>query len=156
LGRHVINATEIETSAEIQVRHEKPREEARIVCGLLKEYAARPAELNTEFLDVTATPDVHWMARWAWLLDRSELIRKPLSNIISRGSGLLEHATLDSLTRDELGLRMREIEIQLHHVLRLSHELRQSHEYKRAADQVKKLRLAAGLNAMKGGPLDPD
>jgi hypothetical protein len=52
---------------------------------------------------------------------------------------------------------MREIEIHLHHALRLTYELKQLlDQEKYLGDQVPKLRLAAGLNAMKGGPLRPD
>jgi hypothetical protein len=51
---------------------------------------------------------------------------------------------------------IREIEIHFHHTLRLAQELRQELDGERLADEVKKLRLAAGLNAMKGGPLDPE
>jgi hypothetical protein len=54
---------------------------------------------------------------------------------------------------------MREIEIHFHHMLRLTHELRQVIEIQKRSgmkDQVAKLRLAAGLNAMKGGPLNPE
>ncbi len=154
-------------------------EQARIVSGLLKEYAAKLAELNAELLGFSFKPGTTaCFAHTAWLLDQGELLRKPLSNIISRGSALLEYSSpeaiarlsavapvrerssLDFLTADELALRMREIEIHLHHMLRLTHELRESVEtglrkggYK--GDLVAKLRLAAGLNAMKGGPLNP-
>jgi hypothetical protein len=40
-------------------------------------------------------------------------------------------------------------------MLRLTHEVRQAVEKDGLKDEVAKLRLAAGLNAMKGGPLDP-
>lgn len=131
-------------------------EQARTVCGLLKEYAEKLSALNAEFLGLSNAPHLRTAPRSAWFLDQAELLRKPLSNILSRGSGLLQHAALDSLSEDELALRMREIEIHLHHMLRLAHELREGLEASRWTETVKKLRVAAGLNAMKGGPLDPD
>ena len=171
--------TEAPEVAETTESHLSVTERARIVCGVLKEYAAKLEELNAEILELPfgsfRSVEPHRLApRAAWLLDRTELLRKPLSNIISSGSALLEYsspdaiakmstvgpvrenASLDSLTADELALRMREIEIHLHHTLRLAHELRQNLDNIKLMDQVKKLRVAAGLNAMKGGPLDPE
>jgi hypothetical protein len=170
-----MNATATETMA--------PRmsvaEQARIISGLLEEYVNKLSALNADILDVMDTsrdwPWARHVRRAAWLVDQSELLRKPLSRIISRGSALLEHSRfipeesreepgldtpraqsfLDSLAEDELALRMREIEIHLHHMLRLTHELRQAIEKDSLKDEVAKLRLAAGLNAMKGGPLNP-
>jgi hypothetical protein len=143
-------------TVETNERRISVEEQARIVSNLLKEYAGKLAALNADLLGAvsnlsqTATPAL------ALLLDQGELLRPPLSQIISRGSGLLEHANLDSLTEDELVLRMREIEIHLHHTLRLTHELRQATENAHKSEKVTKLRVSAGLNAMKGGPLRPN
>ncbi len=134
-------------------------EQARIVLGLLKEYAEKLSSLNTDILEARTDPTRGLPLRTeraAWLLDQGELLKPPLSRIISRGSALLEHMNLDTVVEDELALRMREIEIHLHHTLRLTHELKQVFEQARNAEQIAKLRLAAGLNAMKGGPLRPE
>jgi len=136
-------------------------EQVRLVLGLLKEYAGKLLSLNEDLLearfDRSGYP-IHIRAeRVAWLLDQGELLRKPLSLIISRGSAFLEHSNLDTTTENELLLRMREIEIHLHHALRLTYELKQQTDQdKHLGVQVPKLRLAAGLNAMKGGPLRPE
>jgi hypothetical protein len=154
-------------------------EQARIVSGLLKEYAAKLAELNAELLDFSfeLREAARLAPRAAWLLDRSELLRKPLSNIISRGSALLEYSTpeavahlstvapvrvnasLDYLAAAELSLRMREIEVHLHHSLRLTQKLREAVDGLRKAglkkDLVAELRLAAGLNVMQDSPVNP-
>lgn len=177
-----MNATaEAPEVAETMELRPSAAEQARIVCELLKEYATKLAELNGEMLKlpfgsfVPSTIPLSQLApRAAWFLDRVDQLRRPLSKIISRGSALLEYSSpdavaklkavapvrenssLDSLTADELALRMREIEIHHHHMLRLAHEIRQGLTEVKWSEPVKKLRLAAGLNAMKGGPLDPE
>lgn len=128
---------------------------ARIVMDLLREYAKKLAQLNEELL--SANEGAGYTAnRAAWLLDQSEVTRKPLMAILSRGSGLREGSPLESITRDELSLRMFETEVHLHHMLRLAHQLRERITSAKLTEQVAKLRLSAGLNAMKGGPLKPD
>jgi hypothetical protein len=129
---------------------------ARTVSALLREYAAKLATLCDELLAVLAAPPRDTLDRAAWLLDRSDLVRKPLLVILSRGSGLRENGPLEPLTRDELSLRMFEAEVHIHHALRLTGQLRDKIAGSKYAGEVKKLRLAAGLSAMKGGPLDPD
>jgi|GEM_PF-6759778 len=142
------------TMVETNERRVSVEEQARTVSGLLKEYADKLTALNADLLDAICNPEM--TARAAWLLDQGELLRKPLSQIISRGSGLLEHAALDTIVEDELSLRMREIEIHLHHAVRLTHELKQILLDGGLAEQVAKLRVGSGLNAMKGGPLRPE
>lgn len=133
-------------------------EHARLVCGLLKEYTSKLASLNGELL--AAQIELHKYPqpeRMAWLLDQVDLVRQPLARVISRGSGLLEHSNLDSVTEDELAVRMREMDVHFHHAVRLAHELRTAIAGdRRLNEQVTKLRYAAGLNAMKGGPLRPN
>jgi hypothetical protein len=133
-----------------------PGEQARIVSRLLKEYTRKLSTLNADLIQALSNFSRSATQNMAWLLDRGELLRNPLSEVISRGSSLLEHTILDSVTKDELALRMREIEIHIHHAVRLTYELKQAVEKKRMASPIAKLRLAAGLNAMKGGPLRPD
>ena len=147
---------EIMTTAtdEANERRLSVEEQARIVSGLLKEYADKLVALNADLIDVKSNMDQN--ERTAWLLDRGELLRKPLAQIISRGSGLLEHAQLETVTEDELALRLREVEIHLHHALRLTHELKEMVDGYRVTEEVAKLRVSAGLNAMKGGPLRPE
>src|SRR6266498_1394511 len=98
MGGNVVNAT-VKATPPDAVNVE---EHARIVSELLKEYATTLAALNSALL--TAKED--GPERKAWLLDQGELLTKPLSRIISRGSGLLEHSSLEPLTEDELALRM--------------------------------------------------
>jgi len=132
-------------------------EQARIVMNLLREYAEKLSTLNREL----ASCSVSWQRgnpreQAAWLLDQSELIRRPLLTILSRGSGLRENAPLESITRDELSLRMTETELHLHHMIRQAGELRAQIEQKKLMAEVAKLRLVAGLSAMPGGPLHPE
>jgi hypothetical protein len=133
-------------------------EKARVVLVLLKEYANKLSSLIADLLDLKLYEHLgSGRERAAWLLDQGELLRKPLSQILSRGSAFLEHSNLDTTTENELALRMREIEIHFHHALRLTHELKQKiDEDKSLTAQIAKLRVAAGLNAMKGGPLRPE
>jgi hypothetical protein len=173
--------SEVPETAETTVSRFTIPDQARIVAGLLKEYSGKLAELNAELLEFSFEAKLarSLAPQAAWLLDQTEILRKPLSSIISRGSALLEYSSpeavaklrkvaplrddsyFDALTADELTLRMREIEIQLHHTLRLTHELRETikAELRRTGlreDLVARLQHAAGLNAMKGGPLNPE
>jgi hypothetical protein len=133
-----------------------PVEQARIVLRLLKEYTRKLSILNSNLLEALSDFARCTIQSMAWLLDQGELLRNPLSQLISRGSSLLEHTILDSVTKDELTLRMREIEIHMHHTVRLTYELRQAAEKKKMGASIAKLRVSAGLNAMKGGPLRPE
>jgi hypothetical protein len=132
-------------------------EKTKVVLVLLKEYTDK---LSAQVRDIL---DFFWqrsliapgsLERAAWLLDQGELLRKSLPQIISRGSALLEYLQLDTNTKNELSLRMSEIEIHFHHMLRLTHELKLAIDNQK--NNVAKLRISAGLNAMKGGPLRPD
>src|SRR5580658_10510699 len=102
-------------------------EKTKVVLVLLKEYTDK---LSAQIRDIL---DFFWqrsliapgsLERAAWLLDQGELLRKSLPQIISRGSALLEYLQLETNTKNELSLRMSEIEIHFHHALRLTHELK--------------------------------
>lgn len=147
-----MNGAAIEAPEQVNVE-----EQARTVMNLLREYAEKLVTLNRELASCLVT----WQRsdpfeQTAWLLDQSELIRKPLLTILSRGSALRENAPIESITRDELSLRMVETEVHLHHMIRQAGELRTRVVQEKKMADVAKFRLAAGLNAMPGGPLHPE
>lgn len=148
-----MNATEVETDSSGRRAHNE--EQARVVMSLLREYsgklAALAAELDQFVEQVRSRGWVDQPSKAAWLLDQSEILRKPFLAILSRGSGLRETAQLDSLVRDELSLRMFETEVHLHHAARLTLALRELLTNQKTADQVAKMRVAAGLPAIQGG-----
>ena len=133
-------------------------EQARTLVGILREYADKLMAANKELFAVLAEKDDGFLdeSRAAWLLDRSEVLRKPLLRLVSRGHGLHDHSGLDALTRDELALRLTEVDLHLHHMVRQTGQLRSVAERYKLAEDIARLRMAAGLNAMKGGPLRPD
>jgi hypothetical protein len=150
-----MNAIETET-VEPRINVE---EQARIVMTVLREYAEKLVKLNHHLLNVverTTQNRVIPIEEGAWLLDQSEIVRKPLLTLLSRGSGLRENALLELITRDELSLRMTELEVHLHHMIRQTGELRAMIDRWKKTEAVAKLRVSAGLNAMKGGPLRPN
>jgi hypothetical protein len=138
------------TVAETTERPVNVEEQARIVMGLLREYAGKLSELTAELLQLPGPYDLDFN-RVAWLLDQSELLRKPLLTILSRGSGLRENAPLEPIVRDELSLRMFETEVHLHHVTRLTILLRDRLSERQMAEQVAKLRVSAGLPGESNG-----
>lgn len=130
--------------------------DAEVVGEVLREYAANLAEYNAEMM--TALPAVSRLekgtapvgstwdySRLAWILDRFEMINRPLQRILSRGSGLVESSPIMSRTRDVLELRMRELESQLHHAERQTLDLHILMGKGKHAQEVAKLRYAAGL-----------
>jgi hypothetical protein len=136
-------------------------EEAQLVAGVLREYAAKLVEYNAEM--VALLPAVAQLVRgtapvgstWnysnlAWMLDRFEMINRPLQRVLSRGSALVEHSALAQRTHDEMNLRLRELESQLHHAERQTMELRDLLGVDKHAQAVAKLRYAAGLPAGRG------
>ena len=127
------------------------------LCELLGEYAGRLRHLNDLVLEHWATRDANaiW-ERHAVLLDRLESIRKPLEHVIGSASQMLEHEEPEQFAAEELALRLAEVETELHHSIRLADSLKTSagRDVKSAQD-VARLRMATGLNAMKGGPLRP-
>lgn len=143
------------TAAETIERPVNVEEQARIVMGLLCEYAGKLSGLVAEFIQELRNIPIQ-MECAAWLLDQSELLRKPLLTILSRGSGLRENAPLEPIVRDELSLRMFETEVHLHHVARLTLVLRERLTQSKWADQVAKMRVTAGLpGEANGAPLFP-
>ena len=130
-------------------------EQARIVIGVLREYAEKLAALTSELIGIIGNLQGR-INEVAWLLDQSEVLRKPLLTILSRGSGLRENAPLEPVVRDELSLRMFETEVHLHHTARLTLQLRDKLTQLKWTEQVAKLRVTAGLpNESNGSPLLP-
>jgi hypothetical protein len=141
-----MNAIEIDS----QGRRAHNEEQARIVMGLLREYSGKLAALATGLLQVQE--GLHYkLSEAAWLIDQSEVIRKPLLTILSRGSGLRENAPLEPITRDELSLRMFETEVHLHHTTRMTLRIRELLTNTKLADQVAKMRVTAGLPVVPNG-----
>ena len=143
---------EIDGSPELAEKRTRAEELARAVGAILREYAPKLAALNGEFFQVLDGDIRSQTSRAAWLLDQSEIMRKPLLAILSRGSGLREISPLEPMTRDELSLRMFEIEIQLHHMIRHTNQLRDKLASYKLSDHVAKLRMAAGLPGGQNGP----
>ncbi|HEY1188821.1 MAG TPA: hypothetical protein VGE74_14295 [Gemmata sp.] len=144
-----MNTTEAESMAiDHRARNE---EQARVVMALLREYSGKLAALTGDLKKLVASGWVNDYDTIAWLLDQSEILRKPLLAILSRGSGLRESAQLDSLIRDELSLRMWETEVHLHHAARLTLALRARLTKSKVMDDVAKMRVSAGLPAIQGG-----
>lgn len=151
-----MSATAIEP-ADTTERPAAADDEAQAVLPLLREYAGKLAALGADLSKTIEAGDMRYVvSRAAWLLDQSELTRRPLTAVLSRASGLREHSVLDPVVRDELDLRMTETEVHLHHATRLAGQLRSMVQSAKLSDQVAKLRYAAGLSGMKGGPLRPD
>ncbi len=146
-----MNATEVEIASPSQ--RTRNEEQARVVISLLREYRGKLAALTAELTQVIEQGWSSAFDRVAWLLDQSEILRKPLLAILSRGSGLRESVQLDSLVRDELSLRMFETEVHLHHAARLTLALHDLLVNRGAIDKVAKRRVAAGLPALQGGLL---
>lgn len=144
-----MNATEADTPDEPFTTVEQARaveSQARLVMGVLKEYSGKLAELTNGLLRVQERLQDN-LNEAAWLLDQSEVIRKPLLAILSRGSGLREGSPFASVTRDELSLRMFETEVHLHHATRMTLRLRDRLVSAKLIDQVAKMRVTAGLPA---------
>lgn len=126
---------------------------------LLREYAQKLVTINADLLSLIDSIDkanVIDLGRTAWLLDRSELIREPLTTVINRASGLQEQSPVSGLTEEELDLRRVEAEVHIHHMNRLVGELRTVIDRKKSMDKVARLRKSTGLSGMKGGPLRPN
>ena len=133
-------------------------QEAATLAGLLSEYTGRLRDLNDRVLEHWADKDSSGVfERHAVLLDRMELIRKPLERVIGWASQLLEHGDLEPVQSAELGLRLTDVETELHHSIRFVERLNSNlYRDQQFVANVARLRVAAGLNAMKGGPLRPN
>ncbi len=129
--------------------------EAHHLLSLLREYAGKLLRLNDELFSMIEKSNSN--SRAAWLIDQSELLRKPVIALVNRTASLQESLAASSdVIEDELELRRLETEIHLHHMIRQTGELRETIDRANRADKVARLRLAAGLNGMKGGPLRPN
>lgn len=105
-------STAVTTGVEEQTRH---------VCGLLKEYTAKLIDLKRRELEFGVPAfgtDTRYYDLLAWWLDECERVKKPLLEVVSLASQTLEHLDPEPLARDELTLRLAEIEVHLHHTLR--------------------------------------
>lgn len=123
--------------------------ETRHVCGLLKEYAEKLVHLRRqegEFGTERFGRSERDFDQLAWWLDECERMKKPLLEVVSWGSQTLEHLELEPLVRDELTLRLAEIEVHLHHTLRRHFywKERVSNE-KHLKARIDPLRMSAGL-----------
>jgi len=132
-------------------------QEARHLLTLLREYSAKLLRLNEDFFEILRNgKPTSSHSRVAWLLDQSVLLQKPVVDLVNRAAALQELTSLSSLTEDELELRRVETEIHLHHMIRQSGGFLIDYKKQGLADPYTRLRLAAGLNGMKGGPLRPN
>ena len=128
------------------------------LCDTLGEYAGKLRAINERLLNGWADPrSAHAHDRLAVTLDQFETIRRPLERLLSATACRAEHPEVEPLLADELTLRLAEIETEFHHALRLIHAVKTEWERKspKLLEQVARLRVAAGLNGMKGGPLRP-
>ena len=132
-------------------------EQGTPLATILGEFATKLSALNDRVLEHWADKDSGGIwERHAILLDRIEMIRKPLEVVIGGASQLLEHGDLEPFQRGELTLRLAEVETELHHAIRHTEQLKAN----LARDPqfqitVARLRMTAGINGMKGGPLRP-
>jgi hypothetical protein len=105
----------ITMSVEDQVKH---------LCVLLKEYAEKLVDLKRQewtFAVPSFGADQRLYDPLAWWLDECHRMKKPLLAMVSSASQTLEHLPLDTFQSEELALRLAEIEVHLHHVLRRFH-----------------------------------
>lgn len=99
-------------------------EQVKHLCGLLKEYAeklVKVKEQESEFKQGVENDSGRALDQLAWWLDECHRMKKPLLAVVSSASQTLEHVRLDTLESEELTLRLAEIEVHLHHVLRRFH-----------------------------------
>lgn len=125
----------------------------------LRAWSGKMSVLNGEISSLLANSYWNYIPQQlAWLLDRAEAIDEPVRRLVNHTAARLEHNGHDVLTELELKGGLSEAEAQYHHLLMLAEELRTkiTGYSERLAEKVKSLRVAAGLNAMKGGPLRPN
>lgn len=101
-------------------------EQVKHLCGLLKEYSEKLVAMQKREGDISRDPmfqhrDQLPMGELAWWLDECQRMKKPLLAVVSSASQTLEHLPLDTFQSEELTLRLAEIEVHLHHVLRRFH-----------------------------------
>jgi hypothetical protein len=130
MGGIVVNEIAVqphEETSKVEEHHDLSRQ-AEQLFPLLREYAEKLLAFNTELMNfLESVSSFLWSSsnysRAAWLLDRFELIRLPLEKNLSRASALHEHGDLPIQICNEMDLRMRELEAQLHHAIRQVNEL---------------------------------
>ena len=130
--------------------------DGQAVATVLREYAGKLADFNAEMLTFLETAyEFHEgnYGRAAWMLDRFEMINRPLQRMLSRGSGLVENSPITPRTRDELDLRMRDLEAQLYHAERQTRRLLADLGTGKHAQEVAKLRYEVPAVAVR--ILDP-
>ena len=116
-----------------------------VVCGLLREYAAKLDNLLSAELGIDFGSEAYSQS-FAYWLDQVERLKRPLLRIVSRASQALEHLDPDPLEADELALRLAEIEPLLHQTFRrFNHWRDRLANDKRLRTAVEPLRMAAGL-----------
>ncbi len=132
-------------------------EEALLLGPLLGEYAGKLWAFNDQTASFLEEGNDYMLPRRAaWLLDQFDAVRTPLLRVQSRASQLVEHADLSTTVHEIMALRLNELDAQFHHAIRLAHELRERVRTSKWESKVAPLRMAAGLNGMKGGPLRPN
>lgn len=127
-------------------------EQVKHLCGLLKEYAGKLVDLKRQEAEFTDGKQgiLGELAhdQFAWWLDECQRLKKPLLAVVSSASQTLEHVPLNTHESEELTLRLAEIEVHLHHVLRRFHHwterLTKDKQLKAVIDP---LRMAHGLPA---------
>lgn len=128
-----------------------PAEQVKHMCGLLKEYAEKLVTLRRQERDFALPSfgaDLTLYELLAWWLDECQRMRKPLLAVVSSASQTLEHLPLDTFQSEELALRLAEIEVHLHHVLRRFHFWSDRvAKNKSLKSHIDPLRIAHGLPA---------
>jgi hypothetical protein len=119
--------------------------QARTLCNLLGEYEAK---LRTLFLDsdmMMSMPVQANFSKVAWWMDEVERSKRPFLAVLSRASQLLEHSDLESITQDEIALRLASCEVQLHHVLRQLMQFQKMLASAKYTEVVDRHRISSGL-----------
>lgn len=126
-------------------------EQVKHLCGLLKEYAGKLAESKRQEASIPDpesidfNPPIH-LDGLAWWLDECQRMKRPLLAVVSSASQTLEHLPLDTFQSEELALRLAEIEVHIHHVLRRFHHWTQRlAKDKNLKAKIDPLRVAHGL-----------
>ena len=119
--------------------------QARTLCDLLREYEAK---LRTLFLDsdmMMSVPVQANISKVAWWMDQVERSKRPFLTVLSRASQMLEHTDLESITQDEITLRLASCEVQLHHVLRQLIQFQKALALGKFVEAVDRCRIGSGL-----------
>lgn len=125
-------------------------EQVKHLCGLLREYSDKLAELCRQEGELQPQAESQYVSHFhdpfAWWMDSCLRMKKPLLAVVSLASQTLEHLELEPIQRDELTLRLAEIEVHLHHLLRRYHHWDQLlSKDKRLKALIDPLRMSHGL-----------